>query len=351
LGGTTNFFLWYRIPIPPYGNTFVAVGGLIFLYAILRHRLLDIEIVIRKSFIYTTLIGLITTLYVFAVFITERLFGQVLGYKSLFVNIITVLLIAILFQPLKNKIQLFVDKYFFKGSQEALQRENDRLMVELQRTDRLKAVATMAAGMAHEIKNPLSSIKTFSEYLPIKYNDKDYRDKFTKIVSTEVDKINKIVQDLLDFSKPKPIEPKLTDIPKLLDNTIDLLSNELIHRNIDIIRQFDPDTPQITADPNKLKQAFLNLFLNSIDAINAKGTITVSTKQQDNYLLIQIQDTGKGIPQNDISKIFDPFYTTKEHGTGLGLSIVHGIVVEHKGEIFVESKPGQGACFIIKLPV
>ena len=351
MGGATNFFLWYGIPIPPYGNILVSVCGLFLIYAILRHRLLNIEIVIRKSLIYSILIAFITSVYLVFVLFIERFFQGLIGYKSIIVSIAAAFLIALFFIPLRNKIQRFVDKYFFKGSQEALARENERLMIELQRSERLKAVATLAAGMAHEIKNPLSSIKTFTEYLPQKFQDADYREKFTRIVGNEVDKINKIVQDLLDFAKPKPLELKQTDINKLLDDTIALLSNDLMKSKIDIKKEYDQKTSKITADPNKLKQAILNLLLNSMEAMEKQGVITVSTKQENNYLTVQIKDTGKGIQEKDVPHIFDPFYSTKAGGTGLGLSIVHGIIEEHKGAVEVESKPKEGTVFTIKLPV
>jgi len=351
IGGATNFPLFYNIPIPPYGNILVSVGGLSFIYAMLRHRLLNIELVVRKSLIYSILIAFITSVYLVVVLLAERIFQGLIGYKSIIVSLSAAFLIALFFIPLRNKIQHFVDKYFFKGTQEALSRENERLMLELQRSERLKAVATLAVGMAHEIKNPLSSIKTFTEYLPQKFQDADYREKFTRIVGNEVDKINKIVQDLLDFAKPKPLELKQADIHKIIDDTLALLSSNFIKNKIEVKRNYDFSNPKIAADPNKLKQAILNLLLNSMEAMEKQGIITILTKQEDNYLIVQIKDTGKGIQEKDIPYIFDPFYSTKVGGTGLGLSIVHGIIEEHKGTIEVETKAKQGTIFTIKLPV
>ncbi len=231
-----------------------------------------------------------------------------------------------------------------------LAKENERLMEEIRRGDRLKAVATLAAGMAHEIKNPLTSIKTFTEYLDTKYNDESFRDKFKRIVGGEVDKINTIVGHLLDFAKPKPLSLQKVDIYNAIDETLSLLSNDFIKKRIDIVREYNTkELSTINADPNRLKQAFLNLFLNAMDAMKNGGKMIVNTRLSGNNLEITIEDTGSGIPKKDIPHIFDPFYSTKENGTGLGLSIVYGIIKEHGGSITCESEVGKGTKFIITL--
>jgi signal transduction histidine kinase len=215
-----------------------------------------------------------------------------------------------------------------------------KLEDEILKQDRLKAVATLAAGMAHEIKNPLTSIRTFAEYLPEKYADPEFRGKFKKIVVDEVDRVNSIVQQLLEFSKPKEPELKPVSIVDILDDTLGLITSKLLDHKIALSREYQA-SPQILADRNQLKQAFLNLFLNSIQAMPGGGTLTVKTTLTgNNRLLVAISDTGTGIPKESLPHIFDPFYTTKESGTGLGLSIVHGIVLKHKGKIRVESGSG-----------
>jgi len=338
----------------PIGFVTIAIFLYLSTYCIIKHNLLDINIVFRKGTVYSILISIITTIYFILAYLAENLFRGFIGYKSIPLTLVMIIFFILLFQPLKNKIQLFVDKYFFKATHEMLVIENERLMEEIRRTDRLKAVATLAAGMAHEIKNPLTGIKTFTEYLDTRYTDENFRNKFKRIVGNEVDKINTIVGQLLDFAKPKPLSLQKIDIHKLLDETLSLLSSDLIKKRIDIAKEYNAkEAKTIKADSNRLKQAFLNLFLNAMDAMKNGGKLIISTKQSNETgsLEITIQDTGKGIPKKNLSHIFDPFYSTKESGTGLGLSIVHGIIKEHGGNITCESEENKGAKFIITLAV
>lgn len=346
-------FYTFKIDIIPFSNIAVIIFASVTSYAILKHHLLDVNIVIRKGLVYSLLATFITVLYFIIVFLAENTFRGFMGYRSIPLTLATVVFLILLFQPLKNKIQLFVDRYFFKKTREMLARENERLLEEIRRTDRLKAVATLAAGMAHEIKNPLTSIKTFTEYIDKKYDDENFRNKFKKIVGNEVDRINTIVGNLLDFAKPKQLSLQDADVNKLLEETLALLSNNFIRCRIDVIRGYSSKgTGTIKGDANKLKQAFLNLFLNAMDAMKDGGKLVINTKKSDNEEAIEItiKDTGKGITEENLSHIFDPFYSTKESGTGLGLSIVHGIIKEHGGQITCESKLGEGTRFIITLP-
>jgi two-component system sensor histidine kinase HydH len=279
----------------------------------------------------------------------ESLFRGFIGYKSVPWTLSVIVIFTLIFQPLKNLIQSFVDKYFFKGSQAVLAKELAKAQEELKRTERLKAVGTLAAGMAHEIKNPLTGIKTFTEYLPAKHNEPGFIDKFHKIVGAEVDKINDIVQELLNFSKPKPLKLEDTNIHTLIEQTLSFLNNEFIKNRIEILKDFDSSLPLLNLDPNQIKQVFLNLFLNAIDAMKDGGKIAIITRSSGQAAEIIIEDTGKGIPHKDLEHIFDPFYTTKETGTGLGMSIVYGIIKEHRGEISVKSEENKGTAFVIRL--
>jgi len=343
----------FPIDIFPVGSIMVIVFASITSYAFLKHNLLDVNIVIRKGLVYSILVTSVTVLYFVIVYLAETIFRGFIGYRSVPLTLAIVTSFILLFQPLKNKIQLFVDKFFFKKTREALARENERLMEEIRRTDRLKAVATLAAGMAHEIKNPLTSIKTFTDYIDVKYGDKEFRKKFKRIVGGEVDRINAIVGQLLDYAKPRLLSLQKIDINKLLEETLALLSNDFIKRRIEVIRGYGAkEFSVIKADPNQLKQVFLNIFLNAMDSMSEGGKLVIGTKKSDDEecLEITIEDTGGGIAEKDLSHIFDPFYSTKESGAGLGLSIVHGIIKEHGGSITCESSIGKGAKFIITLP-
>ncbi|MGB3242194.1 MAG: ATP-binding protein, partial [Candidatus Omnitrophota bacterium] len=299
--------------------------------------------------IYSALISLITVSYIIIALLVETLFRGIIGYKSLPITIFTITLLVIFFQPLKNRIQKIIDKYFFHGTIDQIDEENIKLREELQKSEKLKAVATLAAGLAHEIKNPLTSIKTFTEYLSEKKNDPEFFNKFQKIVGGEVGKINDIVQQLLEFSKPKDLQLKEVSINNLLEETLILLSNDFLKNNIKVERSL-ATTPSIKVDSSQMKQVFVNILLNAIDSMKNGGTIKVETRSDKN-ISIAIKDTGKGIDKEDLKRIFDPFFSKKDNGTGLGLSVVHGIIEKHGGKINVESIPNIGTSFKITLPI
>jgi len=351
--GTVNFLLAYNINLPfsPFLTYSGSIWALIAAYAIFRHHLMDINIVVKRTAVYSILVTLITFFYFIIVYLMESFFRGFMGYKSIPWTLSVIALFILVFQPLKNLIQSIVDKIFFKTSQVIMAEELRKAQNEIKRTERLKAVGTLAAGMAHEIKNPLTSLKTFAEYLPVKYTDPVFVEKFHKIVTTEVNKINEIVQQLLDFSKPKPLQLKEVNIHQIINQTLTLLSNSLIKHEITLVRNYSDTVPLIQIDPNKMQQVFCNLFLNSIDAMKNGGKLIITTLQNNTILEITISDTGEGISQKDLEHIFDPFYTTKTSGTGLGMSIIYGIIKEHKGEIAVKSEEHKGTNFIIKLPI
>lgn len=352
-GGFTNWFYWYNIPVPPFGNAFVTIYLILTTYAIIKHNLFDINLFIRKGLIYSILLSLISILYFSFVFIIETLFRGYVGYRATPWTLYMILIFAIVFQPLRKRIQDIVDKYFFKGTIDQIEQENILLREELQRSEKLKAVGTLAAGMAHEIKNPLTSIKTFTEYLPRKYRDKDFINKFQKIVGSEVEKINNIVKQLLNFAKPKPLELKICNIQSLIDETLEFLSNEFIKHKIKIVKDYKLLHPMVKVDPVQIKQSILNLILNAIEAMeDTGGQLKVSLKnlESSGAVKIEIEDTGCGINKKDFAHLFDPFYSTKDTNTGLGLSIVHGIVQKHSGRIEVKSSFGKGTIFSIFLP-
>jgi signal transduction histidine kinase len=353
IGAECMFLPAFRIDIYPVANFLIVGYTIIITYAIIRHRLMDINIVIQKSFIYSILIALITATYFVFVFLAERFFQGMVGYTSLIMSILYAFVIALFFNPVKNKIQHLADRIFLGKDPLQIARENELLRQELERSEHLKAVATLASGMAHEIKNPLTAIKTFSEYLPQKYQDPQFLNKFSHLVTEQVDKIDNLVHQLLDFAKPANLHLEQTDIHKLLDETLDLLSSDLLKHRIKLIKDYSDSKLISVIDANQIKQVFLNLFLNAIEAMTSGGTLSIKTESnhsnQDKITVI-IADTGIGIADKDLPHIFEPFYSTKKEGTGLGLSIVYNIIKEHKGTIRAESKVNEGTKFIIELP-
>jgi len=350
VGGGTSYLPSFGIEIYPVLNIAVPLYVLLITYTIIYHRLMDIRVAIKRTLIYSILISVITIAYIVTALFIEHLFKGIVGYSSLPISIFMIILLVIVFQPLKNYIQRVIDKYFFHGSIDEINAENIKLRGEIQKTEKLKAVATLAASMAHEIKNPLTGIKTFTEYLPQKHNNPEFMQKFQKIVGMEVDKINNIVKQLLEFAKPSELNIKSTDISNLLDETSDLLNSDFLKSNIKLTKNYIP-FPKIQIDPVQMKQVFLNLLLNAKDSMPEGGMIRIKTqKKQSGQISVKISDTGKGIDKEDLKHIFNPFFTKKAVGTGLGLNVVHGIVTKHDGSINVESAIGKGTTVEIMLP-
>lgn len=253
-----------------------------------------------------------------------------------------------------------LDVFMTLANQAALAIENAQSYEELKDTrdqllqsERLATIGKFANEVAHEIKNPLQAIKTFMEYLPQKYNDKDFRDKFAKVVSGEIQSIDSFVKQLAGFSKPKPLELSPLDINQVLDTTLMLLEDDCKRKGILIKRAYLKKNIRILADREQMKQVFLNIFLNSLEAMDKTKTnkLIVETNQDDKNLAVKITDTGCGIAKEDLLHLFEPFFTTKENGTGLGLTIVKNIVENHGGKISVESKLTEGTTFSINLPL
>jgi len=319
-------------------------------YAIVRHQLMDVRIVFRRSLIYSLLIASITAAYLVMVLIMEKWFQGFFGYRSILATAAVAFLIAIFFNPLRDRIQALVDRALFTATTTELASQREQLLVEVRKGDQMKAVATLAAGLAHEIKNPLASIKTFTEYLDNHYTDPEFRKKFKRIVGGEVERINLIVQQLLEFAKPVPPKLMPLEVAQVVDDTLEFLGGEFVKRQVAVGKRYDT-RGQILGDPQQLKQVFLNLFLNSLDAMNGHGKLDVQTAVEGSDLVVSITDNGSGIGPKDLPHVFEPFYTTKTNGTGLGLAVVHGIVKEHGGRIVVDSHPGQGTTMRLYLPI
>jgi len=283
----------------------------------------------------------LTLIYLIFIVISEKIFRSYFGYNSLVVTLLASLTIAILFNPMRAFLAHFIDKNLFGKRIDELSIENFKMRLELEKQDKMKVIATLAAGMAHEIKNPLTSIKTFAEYLPEKYHDPKFRENFKRIVPDEVDRVNYIVQQLLDFAKPKDPILELISINDIVKDTLGLLSNNITKNQISVSNNFT-QLNKVLMDKDQFKQAVLNLLINSIQAMPHGGRLSVFTYEKNGSIILSIRDTGQGISKQNLPHLFDPFFSTKENGTGLGLSIVHGIVTKHGGKIEVTSEEGKG---------
>lgn len=350
-GGFTNFFPGLDIDIYPVGNFFVPLVSVVITYAIFKHQLFDITIVIKKSVVYSVLIAFISLLYLLTVFLLERFAQGLLGYRSLIISIFTAFGLGLLFFPLRHRIQQFVDRYFFKGTQEEIAQQNVQLRQEIALSEKYKTLSTLASGIAHEIKNPLTAMKTFCEYLPRRLDDREFLLKFSRLVGKEVERIDGLVHELLDYSKPGPLTLKRTDINKLAEDTLSTLSNQFIKHHIEVAQHLSPDNYHLIIDANRVKQVLLNLFLNAIEAMPSGGKLTVSSFVDRTSHIVTIADTGSGIAPEDLKHIFDPFFSRKDHGTGLGLAIVQGIMEQHRGKVRITSQVGVGTEVKLEFPI
>lgn len=242
-----------------------------------------------------------------------------------------------------------------------------RLEMQIRRSDRLASLGTLSAGMAHEIKNPLVSIKTFAQLLPERYQDSDFRETFSNLIGHEIDRIDSLVNQLLRFARPAKPLLKPAHVHEILEKSLTLVGHRLYQKDIKLTQSLRANLDTIRADPDQLEQVFLNFFINAMDAMKNGGELTVNTEvgadsnwvplvgqsngDSPEALRITIRDSGEGIKGEDLPHVFDPFFTTKDYGTGLGLSVVHGIVQEHGGQIEVESELNKGTAFHIWLPL
>lgn len=253
----------------------------------------------------------------------------------------------------------------FLGTIMLLRDDKHRKVLEedLKRTDRLALMGTLAAGLAHEIKNPLGGIKGAAQLLRRAGHRDPSVAEFTDIMIREVDRVNQLIEQLLDLSRPADLELAPVNIHEVLDQVLLLEGQTVAATEIQLRKRFDPSLPPVRADRAQLMQVFLNLIKNAFQAMGRSGTLTVTTRLEtdfhfrdraqatNRFIWVDIADQGAGIRDEDLPQIFSPFFTTKTNGTGLGLAICYRIIKEHGGTIRVESVEGKGSTFKVSLMV
>lgn len=513
--GAVDFLPNYGLDVYPFGFIFMVIFLGIYAYAIIRYRLMDIDLVIKKGMVYSLSAGILASFFVVLVLIMTKYFSDAVHLTSSVITIVAALTIAVLFHPLKEKIQLLIDNNFYKRTynyyevirdisrkltsifdlntinefiantiydtlglnriyvlsmefgrnvevvyqrfnkyankdklnitgpgnltrssemirfmiesedilikdelpefegkigQNGIQRirhelkqfggevaasvfiegqlalililgeklsgdiftredinllktisdqisiavKNARLYKDNLDSEKLASVGMMAATFAHEVRNPLTSLKTFAQLMPEKYNDEEFRDGFSKIVVGEIQKIDDLISDLLDFStEKKSVRVTEYDLVGIVDETIDYVKGKLglARRNIVIEKKYACESVMMMGDVKQLRQLFTNLVTNGCQAMNSEGILRVEIHPDGDTVDVAITDTGKGIHPDDIQRIFDPFVTNKESGTGLGLPISKKIVDEHNGILNVTSRLSEGSTFTVTLPV
>jgi len=231
-------------------------------------------------------------------------------------------------------------------------RERKRMEKYLHRMDRMKIIGELAAGVVHEIRNPLTNISTNIQYIKENIDSQDKYYEEIQDIASDIKDIEETVRKILDFARPKKPYIIKTDIHQLIDESLRFTRMKLRRNGIEIVKKYGSEIPDIEVDPTQIKQVFFNLIYNACEAMKDGGKLTILTRiWKKDYVEIDFADTGKGISKKNINKIFNPFFTTHHKGTGLGLLISRKIVEEHKGSIEVKSKVGKGANFIIKIPI
>ncbi|MGB9698659.1 MAG: ammonium transporter [Thermodesulfobacteriota bacterium] len=227
---------------------------------------------------------------------------------------------------------------------------------QLMRSEKLATLGQLSAGIAHEIRNPLTSIKILIHSLVDEEATPASREKDLAVIESEIERVNKIIRQFLDFARPRPPALRKIDLHKLLEETLHLITYELEAQEIILEKNFRDKNPYVAVDAEQMKQVFLNILLNAVQAMPQGGKLAVATFRENSAsggeeLVISFRDSGEGIPPEIKEKIFEPFFSTKEEGIGLGLPIVQRIIEEHKGKIKVESYPPKGTTFYIYLPI
>ena len=237
----------------------------------------------------------------------------------------------------------------------SLSRQLRRSEAVLERANRLSSLGTLAAGLAHEIRNPLVAVKTFLDLLPQRLDDRQFLSEFRELSLSELRRVTDLIADLLTLGKSRTTERRPVDLPVTLEPVIRLMDTTARKRQVELHSHWKPDLPAVSADPDQLKQIVLNLLLNAIETSPAGGRVMLDVRDgavlgTTAAVVMEVRDHGAGIPADQLEHIFHPFFTTKETGTGLGLALVHQMVVDHGGEIAVESTVGQGTVFRVTLP-
>lgn len=287
--------------------------------------------------------------------------GQVLGvleitqdlseeYKTIFKFQIFVVLTSVLVMCLLLLILIFVVK---RGENIIHQRalERRKLEVQLSRAERLSSMGEMAAGISHEIRNPLGIIRSSAELLQKKMAGVDPSNTVPSIIVEETRRLNNIITDFINYAKPKSPHLTPSSVEDIIERNLTFLSTQLSEKKYRVSRDVEKDLPEVMADSAMLYQAFLNIFINCMQAMPEGGEIRVALGTNQNGIVIHFDDEGEGIPEEAMDKIWEPFFTTKEKGTGLGLGIVKNIIESHGGRIQIHNKSEQGVRVTVELPL
>lgn len=229
--------------------------------------------------------------------------------------------------------------------------EIHRLQADVKQREKMAAIGNLAAGVAHEVRNPLSSIKGYATYFAGLFDEGSENRKAANVMVAETDRLNRVISELLEFSRPSDFKFREADVAVIMDTVSRLLHQDAETENIAVEVDVDATLPHVELDSDRMVQALLNIGINGIQAMEPEGRLSLRARQADSGLIIEIEDSGQGIPEKDMTTIFDPYFTTKNQGTGLGLAVVRKIVEGHGGTLNVTSTVGKGTVFTISMPM
>ncbi len=346
---------WYITAYEPIRDLNRTIVGLLYV-GILEQKYVDSQRRTVLIYLVITFVGMLVSLGL-AYYISNRISESIRKLATASQELTHGNLDAKAVVTTNDELQDLADS--FNSMASALKTRDEQLKEftrsKIRESERLALVGQLAAGVAHELNNPLQGIVTYShlllERLPA---ESAARDPIRKIV-TQADRCIQIIRGLLDFSRPKLPQKKLSDLNHVLQQCVALVEDQHQFHNIEVVRHLDEHLPQVVVDPAQIQQVFMNMLINAAEAMADGGRLNLTTRHAaaDGFVEVEFTDTGHGISPENMEKIFNPFFSTKEmgHGTGLGLAISYGFIKEHHGVINVESEVGRGSTFTIRLPV
>jgi two-component system sensor histidine kinase HydH len=254
--------------------------------------------------------------------------------------------------PVYNQEALFMGRVLLMYDLSELK----KLEKEIQRHDRLVALGKMAAGVAHEVRNPLSSIKGFATLLGSRFKDGSKEHEAADLLVQEAERLNRSISELLNYARPTPLKKEYTSLGEIIASSLKLIGSDAKTLGVDATLEISPSLPDIQVDRDRINQVLLNLYLNGLQAMEDVEDqkflkVKVHMAETPGFIDIEVQDTGKGIPEEELDRVLDPYFTTKPDGTGLGLAMAYKIIDEHNGSILFRSASGQGTTVTVSLPV
>ncbi|MDI6779381.1 MAG: cache domain-containing protein [Bacteroidota bacterium] len=346
---------WYITAYEPIRNVNNKIVGILYV-GILEQKYADIRSRTIILFLAITLMGAFVSMTL-AYFISRKISGSVRKLVSASREVAHGNLDAKVEIRSKDELRELADSFNLMAS--ALKKRDEKLKEfarkKIMESERLAIIGQLAADVAHEINNPLQGIVAYSHLLLEKMpSENSTKESINKIV-TQANRCTDIIRGLLDFSRQRKPHKKSSDVNLILQECVSLVDSQALFHNIQIVKDFKENLPQIVIDPSQMQQVFMNMIINAAEAMDGNGQLALATRLEpaEGFIEVEFTDTGHGINEENLERIFDPFFTTKEmgHGTGLGLAISYGIIKEHEGTISVQSEVGKGTTVIVRLPV